>query len=423
MMILKSLKEYENMVVGLSRIKGFLESVGNPQKNLKVVHIAGTNGKGSTAAFISEILKAGGYKTALYTSPHLFKINERIKINGKSISSEIFELLSKKYLKKALEFRVSFFEYLTALAFIYFFEQKVDISVIETGLGGRFDATNVVEKSLVCVITSIAMEHQEILGNTIEKIAFEKAGIIKEKARVICGKILPKALSVIKARANLYVYGTDFESICIRSDVILRTQKFNYADKKIKLHDVEIPLLGKHQSINASVAISVAQILNGMGYYLNEFHIRSGLKNVICQGRFDIREVNVKNKKFKLIIDGAHNAQGLSVFLKTFRQLGFADKKKIFIFAVMKEKKYSYMIKKVASFAKMVILPHIGNNRAVVPKILKQEFLKYIDQSRIYMVDSVRDACAIIANSETAISVGSLYLAGEILEYINGKNK
>jgi dihydrofolate synthase/folylpolyglutamate synthase len=423
MMILKNLKEYENMVVGLSRIKEFLESVGNPQKKLKVVHVAGTNGKGSTAAFISEILKAGGYKTALYTSPHLFQVTERIRINGESISSEIFELLSKKYLKKALEFRVSYFEYLTAIAFIYFFERKVDISVIETGLGGRFDATNVVEKPLVCVITSIAMEHQEILGNTIEKIAFEKAGIIKEKACVVCGKILPKALSVIKARVNPYVYGTDFKSMCTRSDVILHTQKFNYTAKKIKLRDVEIPLLGKHQSINASVAISVARILKSRGYCLNEFHIRAGLKNVICQGRFDIREVNVKNKKFKLIIDGAHNVQGLSVFLKTFRQLGFADEKKKFIFAVMKEKKYSFMIKKVAPFANMVILPHIGNNRAVVPKILKQEFLKYIDQSKIYIVDSVKNACAMIANSEIAISVGSLYLAGEILNYINNKNK
>jgi len=423
MMILKSLKEYESMTIGLSRIKKLLESLGNPQKKLETVHIAGTNGKGSSATFISEVLKAGGYKTALYTSPHLIEVNERIKINGESISSEILEFLSKRHLKKALEFGLSYFEYLTALAFIYFYEQKVDISIIETGLGGRFDATNIVEKPLVCVIASIALEHQEILGSTIEKIAFEKAGIIKGNTHVICGEMPRKALSVIKAKTNPYVYGIDFKSVYNKVDVVTYSQKFNYIDKKIKFHGVEIPLLGKHQSKNASVAIFVARILNNLGYCLDEAHIRAGLKSVVFQGRFDIREVNIRSKKIKLIIDGAHNVQGINVFLKTFKQLGFASNKKIFVFAVMKEKKYNVMIKKIVPFAKMVILPYVSNNRAIVPMILKQKFLKYIDQNKIYIADSVKSTFNIIDNNETVVFLGSLYLVGEVLKYISNKNE
>jgi len=406
------------MTPGLSRIKKFFKSIGNPQNKLKIVHIAGTNGKGSTAVFISEILKAGGYKTALYTSPHLVDITERIKIDGKNIPSKTFNSLSKKYLERAAKYKLSYFEYLTALAFIYFAEQKTDIAVIETGLGGRFDATNVIKKPLICIITSIAKEHQEILGTEIKKIAFEKAGIIKDDAYVVCGKLPKKARTAVKNKSKSYLlYGKDFKVLNNGSG--RNVQKFDYASTNTELKNIEIQLLGAHQTVNASIAIFAAELLNKKGYYLSEAHIRTGLKNAVWQGRFDIRKIDNNNKNFELIIDGAHNIQGLDAFFETFNQLGFSKKKRIFIFAVMKEKKYKYMIKKIASFAKKIILPRIDNDRSLNPEVLKKEFSKYIAQNRICTTDSVKSACDMISDNEISAAVGSLYLAGEILKYIN----
>jgi dihydrofolate synthase/folylpolyglutamate synthase len=416
----KILKEYENVVFGLSKIKDFLVSIDNPQDKVRSVHIAGSNGKGSTAVFVSEILKSAGYETALYTSPHLINIVERIRINGKNIPIKKFYELSEKYLKKAIKHKLSYFEYLTALAFIYFAEKKVDIAVIETGLGGRFDATNVIKKPLVCVITSIAKEHQEILGDTIKKIASEKAGIIKKGVAVVCGKLSTEAINVINNNSkNVYLYGKDFRVLNSKSYSF--KQKFDYVGKSIKLKNIWINLLGEYQIINASVAMCVSEFLNNKGYFLNERHIRAGFKNTVWPGRFDIKKVYIKNKAFELIVDGAHNIQGVNEFIKTFKRLGFAQEKRVFVFAVMKEKEYEYMIKKIIPFVKKVILPSINNSRAVRPFILQMEFAKYISLDRIYLVNSVREVFDIINDGETVVSVGSLYLTGEILRVIKYK--
>ncbi|MDR1720806.1 MAG: bifunctional folylpolyglutamate synthase/dihydrofolate synthase [Endomicrobium sp.] len=414
-MVFKFLKEYEGMTPGLSRIRRFLKSVGNPQSRLKVIHVAGTNGKGSTAAFISEICSASGYKTALYTSPHLIDITERIKVDGIEISKKIFDDLSEKYSAEALKCKLSYFEYLTSLAFIYFADMKVDIAVIETGLGGRFDATNIIKKPLICIITSIAKEHQEILGTTIEEIAFEKVGIIKKGSYVVCSKLPAKAIVVVKNKTEPYLYGKDFRIINNKDDIY--GQKFDYVSTNIKMRNVEVKLLGIHQSINASVAIFTVELLNNSGYHLNETHIRAGLASTVWHGRFDIRKIVWGNKSFKLIIDGAHNVQGLNAFFKTFKQLGFSNEKRVFIFSVMKEKKYKCMVKKVASFAKKVILLKINNSRALDSDILKREFSKYIEQSKVYTASSLKNAYNMIDDGEIVATIGSLYLAGEVLKH------
>jgi dihydrofolate synthase/folylpolyglutamate synthase len=414
-MFFKTFKECENMTLGLSRIRNFLKSIDNPQNKIKFVHIAGTNGKGSTANFISEILKSGGYKTALYTSPHLVDITERIKINGRNIPAKVFDCLSKNYLNKAVKYKLSYFEYLTALAFIYFAEQKTDIAIIETGLGGSFDATNIIKSPLVCVITSIAKDHQEILGATIDKIAFEKVGIIKKGAYVVCGKLPKKAIIAVKEKSiSQYLYGKDFKAINTKSCIV--GQKFDFISGDINLKNIKIKLLGKHQIINASVAVCVADLLNKKGYFLNKNHIKSGLENVVWAGRFDVRKITVNNKSFELIMDGAHNIHGLDMFFKTFEQLGFARKKRVFIFAVMREKEYKYMVKKISPFVKKIILPKICNDRAVDVDVLKMEFLKYIPQSRVCTVNSVKNVFNIVSADEIIVIVGSIYLIGEFLE-------
>jgi dihydrofolate synthase/folylpolyglutamate synthase len=419
MIFFKGLKEYEGINPGLSRIKKFLEEVRNPQDSFSSVHIAGTNGKGSTAVFIANILTAAGYKTALYTSPHLIDITERISINGKNISEKILKELSETYLNKAAKYKLSYFEYLTSLAFIYFDLQKVDIAIIETGLGGRFDATNIIKKPLVCVVTSIAKEHQELLGNTIKKIAFEKAGIIKLNSQVVCGKLSQKAEQVIKgkSKARPYFYGKCFKSENIIVNGLL-SQRFDYISKDLELKNIDINLLGTHQLINASVAICVSQLLTKKDFALTEASIKKGLKNSLWPGRFDIREFSIDNKSFQLIIDGAHNTQGLDYFLESFNKLGLAKWKRTFIFAVMKAKRYKHMVKKIAPFAEKVILPYIKNGRAVAPTDLKNEFSKYIFKDKIFLVDSVRQAFCMVGPDKIGVAVGSLYLAGELLDVI-----
>ncbi|MDR3195962.1 MAG: bifunctional folylpolyglutamate synthase/dihydrofolate synthase [Endomicrobium sp.] len=421
MKFFENLKEYEGMKPGLSRIKKFLKGVGNPQDSLNVVHIAGTNGKGSTAVFISNILITAGYKTALYTSPHLIDITERISIDGKNIPQKIFKDLSKKYFDKAVKCKLSYFEYLTSLAFIYFALQKVAVAVIETGLGGRFDATNVIKKPLVCVITSIAKEHQEVLGNTIEKIAFEKAGIIKKNCDLVCGKLPKKAELIIRNKSNPYFYGKAFSSGNNRAAGVL-SQRFDYISKSLNLKNIDISLLGTHQIINASVAVCASELLSKKGFALSKADIKKGLKNSVWSGRFDIRELSINNKNFKLIIDGAHNIEGLDSFFDTFNKLGFANEKKIFIFAVTKGKKYEQMAKKTASFAEKIILPYIKNSRAVNPIDLKNEFSKHISEDKIFVVNSVKESFRMFDCGKVGITIGSLYLVGEVLEIIQKRN-
>jgi dihydrofolate synthase/folylpolyglutamate synthase len=421
MTFFENLKEYEGMKPGLSRIKKFLKDLDNPQDSLKIVHIAGTNGKGSTAVFISNILIAAGYRTALYTSPHLIDITERISVNGKNIPAKILKDLSKNYLKKAVKYKLSYFEYLTSLAFIYFALQKVEVAVIETGLGGRFDVTNIIKKPLVCAITSIAKEHQEILGNTIEQITFEKAGIIKKNCDIVCGKLPKKAELVIRSKSNPYFYGKAFKSYNNKTFGVLN-QRFDYISKNLNLKNIDINLLGEHQVINASVAVCIAELLSRKCFTLSEADIKKGLKNSVWAGRFDLREVSIDNKKFSLIIDGAHNIEGLNSFFDTFKLLGFANEKKVFIFAAMKEKKYRQMIKKIVPFAEKIILPYIKNNRAINPIDLKDEFSKYISEDKIFVVNSVKEACRMFDYGKVGITIGSLYLAGEVLSVIQKHN-
>ncbi|MDR3111813.1 MAG: bifunctional folylpolyglutamate synthase/dihydrofolate synthase [Elusimicrobiota bacterium] len=403
------------MKPGLLRIKNFLKSTGNPQDKFKSIHIAGTNGKGSVSNFVSEILQSAGYKTAFYCSPHLIDITERIKINGQNIGKKVFFNYSKKYLQKAAEYKLSYFEYLTAIAFTYFADLKVDVAVVETGLGGRFDATNIIKNPLVCVITSIAKDHQEILGKSIKEIAFEKAGIIKKKSLVVCGDLSGAACKIIKSKSkDVCFFNRNFKAENIESGIC--GQKFDYISQEADIKDIKIKMLGRHQIINASVAVCVSFGLNKKGFLIREDDIKHGLASAFWAGRFEIREI--KSKKVKLILDGAHNTEGLNVFIETFKKMHFAKSKKTFIFSVMKEKNYKAMAKLIASFAKKIILPHIGNIRAVDTEILKNEFSKHIAADRIVTVETVKEIFENLKTPETAFAVGSLYLVGEILKNI-----
>lgn len=297
--------------LGLNRIKEVLEKLGNPQKELKFIHVAGTNGKGSVCAILDSVLREAGYKTGLYTSPHIWEYTERIKINGIDIKKEIFANYVEKISKMNID--LTEFEILTVIAFLYFKENNADIVILETGLGGRLDATNVIDKNICSVITHIDLDHTEILGDTKEKIAFEKAGIIKNG----CPVVTSMGYEVIKDKADK-----------LNSLFIL---VFPSVDKK---YINSLSLKGNHQIENLSLAICV---INQFFLEIGEEVIINGLKKVKHHCRFEY----IKDKN--IIIDACHNPNGVEA-LRNNLDLYYPDKKRRFIFGALKNKNYKKMM-------------------------------------------------------------------------------
>ncbi|MBO7611241.1 MAG: bifunctional folylpolyglutamate synthase/dihydrofolate synthase [Elusimicrobia bacterium] len=423
MISVESGKEYKTMVLGLDRIKKFLSDIGVEYDKIKYVHIAGTNGKGSTAKTISEILIGSGYKTGLYTSPHLIKINERIQINSLPITDRQLKSLDKKYSNISKKYKLTYFEYITALAFIYFVKNKVDIAVLETGLGGRLDATNIVTP-LVSVITSIDFDHTEVLGNTLKKIAFEKAGIIKKDIPVVCGNIKRDALCEIKKvaktkNAKVFLYNKDFKAEHKSYNWKKLTQEIKYYGLNKNLA-VKFSLLGDSQVYNSAMALVVCEILKKDLTKIKFSIIKKVCKNIKWPARFDCRKYKTDSKKCSFIIDGAHNIQAIENFISLYKKSPFCKNKTKLLFAVMQEKDVKAVIKTVSKVFNNVSLLKVENSRAVDTNDLKKEFSKYIDNKNIYTYDTVKNFFKNIKNNDVYICLGSFYLAGTILNFIRG---
>ncbi|MBR3654224.1 MAG: bifunctional folylpolyglutamate synthase/dihydrofolate synthase [Elusimicrobia bacterium] len=417
-------KEYKTMLLGLDRIKKFLSDQNIEYNKLKYIHIAGTNGKGSVAKTLSEILISSGYKTGLYTSPHLIKINERIQINSLPITDRQLKSLDKKYSDISKKYKLTYFEYITALAFIYFVKSKVDIVVLETGLGGRLDATNIVSP-LVSVITSIDFDHTEVLGNTLQKIAFEKAGIIKDGVPVVCGNIKSSALSVIKKvarqkKSKIYIFNKNFGAKYKSCNWKNLTQKIDYSGINKNL-TVEYSLLGNSQVYNSAMVLAVCEILK-KDLKISFNTVNKVCKNIKWPARFDFRKVKINGKRSSFIIDGAHNIQAINNFFELYKKSPFYKKTTKLLFAVMQEKDFKTVIKKVAKNFNNVSLLKVENSRAVDINVLKKEFSKYIDNKNIYTYDTVKQFFGNIKNNDVYICLGSFYLAGTILKFTEETN-
>lgn len=418
-------QEYKTMSLGLNRIKKFLSDLKVKYDKLKYIHIAGTNGKGSTAKIIADILMKSGYKTGLYTSPHLIKINERIQINSSFIGDKELTILDKKYGALSKKYKLTYFEYITALAFIYFVKNKTDIVVLETGLGGRFDATNIVTP-LVSLITSINLDHTEVLGKTLKEIAFEKAGIIKKDVPVICGNIPKSALKEIVNvckinNSELFCLGKDFTAKSIKYNWKNFTQKIEYKGIKENLK-FDLSLLGQSQVYNSATVLCACEILKNKLDKINFKFITNELKNIKWPARFDVKKLTLNDKKCSFVIDGAHNMQAIDNFLDLYKMSPFYGKKSKLCFAVMQEKCYKKVIKKLAPVFKTVNLIKIDNSRAVDTNILKKEFLKYIDCNKIFVYDDICKMFNDMKNNDITICLGSFFSAGNILKYIEELN-
>ncbi|MDD3013772.1 MAG: bifunctional folylpolyglutamate synthase/dihydrofolate synthase [Candidatus Gastranaerophilales bacterium] len=380
--------------LGLERIGRVLELLDNPHETLKVIHVAGTNGKGSTCAMLSSVLTEAGYKTGFYSSPHLVEYIERIKINDIEISEEDFARLVFKVIETAdkAEVHVTEFEILTAAAFLHFKENEVDFAVLETGLGGRLDATNVVKKPILTILTSIDFDHTDRLGDTIEQIAFEKAGIIKNNVPVITLKD-NNGLEIIKN---------------ISSD---KSSELILADSS-DINNYEISLSGLWQLKNLSLVLESVKYLNKTGLTISDQALRCGLKNTNWPARFQY----IEDKK--LILDGAHNLSG-AILLKESLDFYFPAQKRIWIYSSLNTKDYKSIINTLFRPGDIVICTKSISKNAVRTCELSQKIADIYPDVQIYQAPDVIQAynmsASIASNGTLTIIAGSLYTIGELL--------
>ncbi|WZL74445.1 bifunctional folylpolyglutamate synthase/dihydrofolate synthase [Clostridiaceae bacterium 35-E11] len=405
--------------LGLENITYLLELMGNPQEELKVIHVAGTNGKGSTSSFIHSVLMTQGYKVGLYTSPYLEEFTERMRINGKNIPKEVLAEITTFIKEKVQEMLArgmqhpTEFEIVTAIGFEYFKREKVDFVVLEVGLGGRGDSTNVVKSPLVSVITPIDFDHTDYLGDTLEKIAFEKAGIIKENSYVVSYPQKEEAMKVIEdvctaRNAKLRKAAIDAIAIIEQSD---KGQVFhgNYGDET--LENLEIRMLGAHQVQNAVLALTALFTLEkGHHIKISKEALYEGLKNSIWPGRLEIMQQNPI-----VLIDGAHNVHGIKALTKVLKDL-FKGKNIILGIGILGDKDVDPMLAEIIPLATNVVLTEPDNPRALAVEKLSEKVAKYEKtvSKKKKISEAVETALSLANEEDVVVFAGSLYMIGEV---------
>lgn len=395
---------------GLERIDGLCRLLGNPQDKLKFVHIAGTNGKGSTSAMTASILTESGLKVGLYTSPYIVDFRERIRVDGEYIGKEDLARLTENVMNKAktMSEHPTEFELITALAFEYFLEQKCDIVVLETGLGGRFDATNIIKTNEVSAICAISLDHTQVLGDTIEKIAFEKAGIIKEDAPVVLyPEICEGAEEVIRARAK------KLQSPVIKADL---GEIKNIVESPVKTefeykgYHYKTTLAGGFQAKNGALAIEIAYALKTLGYRITQENIQDGIAEAVIEGRLE-----VLSESPLVIIDGGHNPQAMDA-LCGYLDRQFKDKSITAIMGMSSDKDYAYCISEVAKRCDRFFAVASDNPRAMKPEEVYIQAKPYCKEC--YSVDCVERAMMLAVakapKDGVILGCGSLYMIGDI---------
>jgi dihydrofolate synthase/folylpolyglutamate synthase len=401
----------------LERMYRLLSAVGDPHHGLRFIHIAGTKGKGSTAAMIASILQTAGFKVGLYTSPHLITFRERIRINGEMISEDQVSGLVTQIKPYVDELRkhedqfgiFSFFDVYTTLGILFFWIEKVDFAVLEVGMGGRLDATNVVQP-LVSVITQISYDHTISLGSTIESIATEKAGIIKDNGYVVTSPQVPEALEIIRntcaeKKARLFQVGVD---IHFRKD----DGSFNVTGIFSEYRNLRIPLIGDHQMINAATAIGALELLRFHDFTVTVENVRTGFEKVKWPAR-----VQVISQNPTIVVDVAHNEASAKALRETIES-NFKYGKLILVIGISQHKDIKGIGRQICSIADQVILTKVNNPRAMEPEDMKAELSDICEDAIITQdVPSALEKARSIAGPTDLICImGSVYLAGEAMQ-------
>ncbi len=403
---------------GLDRIRQLCRLLGNPQDGLSCIHIAGTNGKGSTAAILDSVCRSAGLKCGLYTSPHLEKYNERIRINGRDISDEDFTALAVKIEDAAakMEDAPTVFEKLTAMAFMYFSENDCNVVILETGMGGEFDSTNVIEEPIMTLITNVGLDHTSELGETVEKIALTKAGIVKKGIPCVCIEQSPEVMNVIKTicmfldspcvfahPSDVRIVSSDLTGIRIMTSAISEP--------------VTVSLCGDYQLSNISLALCAIRLLMVTGKLcIGESAVIDGLRNVAWAARFEIMKRNPY-----LIVDGAHNPHGLRALVDSLRKL-FLKKQITYITAINSDKDAEGMLDIMCENASRVYAVKV-DPRGIDPDILSESVKKRGVEANACkdVVEAAESAFAHSGLNDIVCCAGSLYLAGEIRKLIKEK--
>jgi dihydrofolate synthase/folylpolyglutamate synthase len=420
------------MKFGLDSMKSILKKLGNPDSGGKYIHLAGTNGKGSTAAMVSSILREAGFSVGLFTSPHLVTFKERIQISGVLVTEEeVVELAEEVWQATDKDNPPTFFEFVGAMAFLYFKKHKVDIAVIETGLGGRLDSTNVIVP-LVTAITNISLEHTEHLGNTIEEIAFEKAGIIKPKVPFVGGRLCRGALEVIRKRLlEVGARGKFFEKDYFL-EVLGQQDGFPIIDYKgplWSLSSLSLGLVGEYQADNAALALAILEELQGLGFKVTETHLRAGLSKVNWPGRGEIFPPQSWPSDHRgvapLILDGAHNPDGAEAFGNFLRH---TKKKKLhLIVGVMADKDIKGVLTPIIDQADSLYLTRPEYFRAASPELLLEKIRLSFGEPKnlvgLYpLISEALIAASVNSGPEDLVVVsGSLFTVGEARAYLLGE--
>lgn len=415
--------EVAAMKLGLDNIRTLLAALGSPQKKYLKVQVAGTNGKGSVCAFLDSICREASIRTGLFTSPHLINITERIKINGVDISEDDFakhatlvrNTAETLLMKGELLYRPTFFEQITAIALLAFASEGIELAILETGLGGRLDATTAANAEIVA-ITRIDLDHQEYLGESIEEIAAEKAAIIHAGAKVVIGEQLSEAMCVLKERCDQFkiIPSCQCESRIEAIDTINRSVVLVFRTINEIYHDPNLGLKGRHQVENARIAVMLSEILNfDFGLNIIRDSVVEGLENARHPGRLEYAG--------KYLFDGAHNVGGAKALAEYIRE--FETRPVTMIFGAMNDKNVAEMLAVIVPLADRIIVTEPSNSRALTYTDLLELFPADISKERTFATDNVASAIDIaheITPDDGIILVtGSLYLVGEAKKILN----
>lgn len=399
------------MIFGLTKVEAILEAIGNPHREIQAIHIGGTNGKGSTAAMAASILRKEGYRVGLYTSPHLIRFTERIKVNGGEIEKEEVATLTQ-WMRERVEAAgvtppFTFFDFTTAMALLYFKQEMVDMVVLEVGLGGRLDSTNVVDP-LLSIITNIGRDHEDVLGKGILRIAREKAGIIKKRRPLITAATQPQALRLFskicrEKEAPFFRVGKEFRY------VESEERSFHYEGLHRKLWGISLNLRGGHQIVNATLALGAMEVLDDSGYPVSNDAMIEGLKEVEWPGRLEM-----VCSSPRVLLDGAHNPEGASSLRESLEK-EFQYDHLILLIGIMKDKDVQSILHSLSPLADRIILTQPHTSRAASPGSLKEALGR--NGKKAEVIENLNEAIdrgLFLTGGEDLLCItGSLYTVGE----------
>ncbi len=409
------------MKFGLRNMRHLLDSAGNPETRFASIHIAGTNGKGSTSAFLASIAMEAGYATALYTSPHLVRFTERIRINGREIPERRLVDYAKTLRQAIEEVHATFFEATTCIAFQYFADEGVDVAIVEAGLGGRLDSTNVLTP-LASVITNVGLDHTDILGKTIRSIAKEKGGIIKPMTPLVTGSEDPKALKVFQRIAKINDSPFQKASNVVKQRVDSGSNRVSFQSRSFSIPSINLGLAGPHQFLNARLALATIQVLKNDPALrsnisrVNTASVRRGLINVVRNTGLHGR-LETFGRKPRYIMDVAHNPPGIRSLVNALRALG--HKNLIVVFGVMKDKDYPAIVSQLKRIATAIVAVSPRVKRSLSARMLYRYIRSKGIQARLggTVREGLKLAGKDVRHSEPIIVTGSHYVVGEALEF------